>query len=87
MARRRERFLLDVLTAIRRGRPLSKLGFALAANGEAHLRSRAQLAAIYPQDLLAETLAVAASCDFSLDRLRYRYPPGSCPPGQIPKST
>ncbi|MGC8467953.1 MAG: error-prone DNA polymerase, partial [Acidithiobacillus sp.] len=85
MARRRERFLLDVLTAIRRGRPLSELGFALAANGEAHLRSRAQLAAIYPRDLLAETLAVAASCDFSLDRLQYRYPPGSCPPGQNPE--
>lgn len=85
MARRRERFLLDVLTAIRLGRPLSELGWALAANGEAHLRSRAQLDTLYPQNLLAETLAVAASCTFSLDSLRYRYPPGTCPLERSPE--
>jgi len=85
MARRRERFLLDVLTAIRLGRPLAELGWELAANGEAHLRSRAQLGALYPHDLLAETLVVAASCTFSLDSLEYRYPPGSCPPGRSPE--
>ena len=85
MARRRERFLLDVLTAIRLGRPLSELGWALAANGEAHLRSRAQLDTLYPQNFLAETLAVAASCTFSLDSLRYRYPPGTCPLERSPE--
>ena len=39
-----------------------------------HLRARLRLANVYPPELLAQTLAVAARCNFSLDELRYEYP-------------
>ncbi|MDD2746046.1 MAG: error-prone DNA polymerase [Acidithiobacillus ferrooxidans] len=82
MDRRSRRFLQDVLTAIRLRRPLADLGWALARNGERHLRPRPVLAELYPPELLAETLRVAERCQFSLDSLVYRYPDGACPAGQ-----
>jgi len=63
--------LQDVLTAVRLGRPLADCGLALQPNAEAHLRPRARLAQLYPPELLANTLALAARCRFSLDELRY----------------
>ncbi|MCH8180431.1 MAG: error-prone DNA polymerase [Proteobacteria bacterium] len=78
--------LRDVLTAIRLGRPLAECGLALARHAERHLRSRLRLAQRYPADLLAETLQVAARCDFSLDELRYDYPEEIVPRGHTPIS-
>jgi hypothetical protein len=83
---RARRALQDTLTAIRRNQPLAECGFALFPNGERHLRSRARLATIYPPALLAETLAVADRCAFSLDELRYEYPEEIVPPGETPAS-
>jgi error-prone DNA polymerase len=83
---RARRALQDTLTAIRLGTPLAECGFALFPNGERHLRSRARLASIYPPELLAETLAVAARCRFSLDELRYEYPEEIVPAGATPAS-
>ena len=70
--------LHDVLTAIQLGCTVHESGLALQANAEAHLRPRMRLASIYPPDLLAATLAVAARCRFNLDEIRdlYRYPLG-----------
>ena len=70
--------LLDVLTAIQHGCTVHDCGFELQANAEAHLRPRLRLAGIYPPDLLAATLTVAARCRFNLDEIRdlYRYPLG-----------
>jgi len=79
--------LQDVLTAVRLGTPVSACGFALQANAEAHLRSRQRLAAIYPPELLANTLAVAARCTFSLDELRYQYPQEAVLSGLTPTQT
>ncbi|MCE5359863.1 error-prone DNA polymerase [Candidatus Igneacidithiobacillus taiwanensis] len=76
LARRSERFLLDVLTAIRLGKPLAELGWDLPSSGERHLRSRRRLSELYPPALLHETLRVAQRCRFSLDELRFRYPQG-----------
>ena len=73
--------LLDVLTAIRRRRPLAELGFDLQSNAERHLRSLTQLARFYPDDLLQETLTLAGRCHFSLDQLRYEYPDELVPKG------
>jgi error-prone DNA polymerase len=73
--------LQDVLSAVRLGTPLSACGFALQPNAEAHLRSRQRLATIYPSELLANTLEVAARCSFSLDELRYQYPLEAVLPG------
>ena len=79
--------LQDVTTAVRLGQPVAECGFALQANAEAHLRARARLAQIYPPELLANTLLVAARCTFSLDELRYQYPTETVLPGQTPAQT
>jgi error-prone DNA polymerase len=83
---RARRALQDTLTAIRLRTPIAECGYALFANGERHLRSRARLATIYPPALLAETLEIAARCRFSLDELRYEYPEEIVPQGETPAS-
>ena len=82
MHQRARRPLQDTLTAIRLKSTLFAAGHALFANGERHLRSRLRLARLYPPELLAETLAIAARCDFSLAELRYEYPDEVVPDGQ-----
>ncbi len=84
MHTRARRMLQDTLTAIRLGIPVKQAGYALYPNGERHLRSIARLARLYPPALLAETLAIAERCRFSLDELRYEYPEEIEPPGQTP---
>nr|WP_315234032.1 error-prone DNA polymerase [uncultured Albidiferax sp.] len=78
--------LQDVLTATRVGKPLTECGLALQPNAERHLRTRLRLIQTYPPDLLAETLHVAARCDFSLEELRYQYPDEVVPEGETPAS-
>jgi error-prone DNA polymerase len=78
--------LQDVLTATRVGRPLTECGLDLQPNAERHLRTRLRLAQTYPADLLAETLHVAARCQFSLDELKYQYPSEVVPAGETPTS-
>ena len=78
--------LQDVLTATRIGKPLTECGLDLQPNAERHLRTRLRLAQTYPEDLLAETLTVAARCVFSLDELRYQYPDEVVPTGETPAS-
>ncbi|MFT3849998.1 MAG: error-prone DNA polymerase [Propionivibrio sp.] len=79
---RSRRPLQDLLTALRLKTSVNHAGHALFPNGERHLRPRLRLARLYPPDLLAETLTIAAQCDFSLDELRYEYPEEVVPPGQ-----
>ena len=79
---RGRRALQDVLTALRLNTPVDCAGHALFANGERHLRSRLRLSRLYPAELLAETMKIAALCDFSLDELRYEYPEEVVPAGQ-----
>ncbi len=86
MHSRGRRALQDTLTAIRLQRPLTRLGRALFANGERHLRPRRRLACLYPPGLLRETLLIASQCRFSLDQLRYEYPAELVPPGHSPIS-
>lgn len=78
--------LQDVLCAIRTRRPVADCGLDLQPNAERHLRSRLRLARLYPPALLAETLQVAARCQFSLDALRYEYPEELVPPGITPST-
>ncbi|MBR9805445.1 error-prone DNA polymerase, partial [bacterium] len=86
MSMRRERVLQDTLTAIRCNKPLSALGEQLYANGERHLRSLSELAAIYPADCLEASLHIADLADFSLDSLRYEYPREIVPIEHSPNS-
>jgi len=81
---RGRRALADVLTAIRLGTTVAAAGDALAANGERHLRPRKRLARLYPAALLAETVAIAERCTFSLDELAYEYPDEGVPAGFTP---
>jgi error-prone DNA polymerase len=86
MHARSRRPLQDVLAALRLNTTVAQAGHALFPNGERHLRSRLALARLYPPDLLAETLKIAARCDFSLDELRYEYPEEVVPTGETPDS-
>jgi error-prone DNA polymerase len=76
----------DVLTALRLKTTVFEAGYALFPNGERHLRSRLRLSRLHPPELLAETLAIAARCTFSLDELRYEYPEEIVPAGETPAS-
>ncbi|HEY6941213.1 error-prone DNA polymerase [Dokdonella sp.] len=78
---RRRRALQDVMTAIRLGCTVAEAGHALFPNGERHLRRVDDLAALYPPELLAETLRIAGRCDFDLRKLDYRYPHELVPAG------
>ncbi len=86
MHRRSRRILQDTVTAIRERVTVDKAGFMLYANGERHLRSRAVLQHVYPADLLAESIHIVESIDFSLDELRYEYPDEIVPEGETPAS-
>lgn len=72
--------LQDVVTAIRLNTNIQRLGNKLQTNAELHLHSRKQLASLYPPELLAETLQIAARCQFTLDSLNYQYPDEIVPP-------
>ncbi|TRZ93574.1 MAG: DNA polymerase III subunit alpha, partial [Rhodocyclaceae bacterium] len=84
MHSRARRPLQDVLTALRLHTSVDRAGHALFPNGERSLRPRVRLARLYPPELLAETLRVAALCEFSLDELRYEYPDEIAPAGETP---
>ena len=76
--------LQDALTAVRLRAPLAQCGRQLAPNAERYLRPLYRLGRIYPAELLAQTLAIAERCSFSLDELRYEYPDEIVPDGQTP---
>jgi error-prone DNA polymerase len=83
---RERRRLQDALTAARHGVTVAEAGTRLHPNGERHLRARARLARLYPPELLAETVKIAALANFSLDELRYEYPHELVPPGETAAS-
>ena len=83
---RERRRLQDALTAVRHGVTVAEAGTRLHPNGERHLRERARLARLYPPELLAETVKIAALANFSLDELRYEYPRELVPAGETAAS-
>ena len=66
--------LQDTLSAIRYNCSVMTLGKRRFANAERRLRSLPYLDKLYPPALLAETIAIAQRCQFSLEELRYEYP-------------
>ena len=85
-ARRR---LHDVLTCIREHCTIDNAGWRLAANAERHLKPPAELARLFrdhPQ-ALANTVAIAERCRFSLGELRYEYPDEVSGDGRTPQET
>ncbi|MEI7036558.1 error-prone DNA polymerase [Fulvimonas yonginensis] len=81
---RARRPLQDVMTAIRHHTTVARAGHRLFPNGERHLRTRRALAAIYPPELLAESVAIAQRCTFRLEELEYTYPHELVPEGHTP---
>ncbi|HEY6452922.1 MAG TPA: PHP domain-containing protein, partial [Steroidobacteraceae bacterium] len=78
---RSRRALQDVLTAVRHGCTIDEAGWRLYPNAERHLRPLEQLRAIYPRELLEQSVAIAERCTFSLAQLHYEYPPELVPAG------
>lgn len=76
--------LLDVLTAIRLNQNLNEARHSLQPNAERCLKPRHQLEALYPPELLANTVQWAKACQFSLNSLKYQYPDEVSPNGQNP---
>ncbi|GAB3094431.1 error-prone DNA polymerase [Lysobacter terrae] len=83
---RGRRALQDTMTAIRQHTTLAEAGHALFPNGERHLRTRQALAAIYPEELLAESVRIASRCHFKLRDLKYQYPHELVPAGHTARS-
>ena len=81
MHARGRRALQDTLTAIRHHVTVAEAGHRLFPNGERHLRSRAVLAGLYPEELLAESVRIARRCHFDFSQLRYQYPHEVVPSG------
>lgn len=82
----RRRYLHDVVTAIRLRTTVAELGEHRFTNGERHLRTLDDLAALYADDpdVLRRSVEIADRCHFSLDELRYDYPEELCPAGETP---
>ncbi|MDP6467371.1 MAG: error-prone DNA polymerase [Pirellulaceae bacterium] len=78
--------LQHVLTAIRHGTTVAELGQRLLPNAERHLRTLAEVQAVFARipQAIRRTLEVADRCTFSLDELRYEYPRELSPPGETP---
>jgi DNA-directed DNA polymerase III PolC len=72
----RRRRMADVLTAIRTGTQIDRLGRTALANGERRLRAPSEIARLFRDhpEAVAQSHAIAARCMFSLDELRYEYP-------------
>ena len=81
MHRRSRRRVQDVLTATRHGCTLAEAGTRLFPNGERHLRPLDVLERLYPPELLAESIAIAARCHFTPAVLHYEYPEELVPQG------
>ena len=76
--------LHDVLAAVRFATQVADLGTRLDQNRERHLKPLPRLAAIYPAEMLAETMNLADRCTFRLSELRYEYPRELVPAGLTP---
>ena len=78
---RDRRALQDTMTAIRHRCTLAEAGHRLFPNSERHLRSREELAELYPREMLEESHRIAERCEFSLGTLQYTYPRELVPEG------
>ncbi len=80
------RRLFDVLTCIRHKTTLDAAGRRLQKNAERHLKSPAEMAALFRDrpDAVRNTQRIAEQCEFTLADLGYRFPDYPLPPGETP---
>ena len=79
-----DRELCDVFTAIRNHCTLSGAGRLLSQNAECHVKSPAEMAAIFSDfpEALANTLELSSRLDFTLKDLGYEFPKYPVPQGE-----
>ena len=83
-----DRKLLDVMACIRLKTTLEEAGRALWVNNQRHLKSPAEMTAIF-RDLpraVAATRELSERCAFQLSDMGYRFPDYPLPPGETPDS-
>ncbi len=83
-----DRRLLDVLSCIRLKTTLEEAGRALWINSQRHLKSPAEMSALF-RDLpaaVAASRAIADRCAFQLCDMGYRFPDYPLPPNETPDS-
>ncbi|MEX1115543.1 MAG: error-prone DNA polymerase [Akkermansiaceae bacterium] len=75
-ATRGDRRLGDAFTCLRHHLPLDQAGGLLAANGERHLKSPVEMAALFADlpEALHNTVRLAERLQFTLEKLDYRFP-------------
>jgi error-prone DNA polymerase len=78
--------LQDVLTAIRLGSTVDRIGDVRFANAERVLKPIDELAEQFglAPEAIERTIEIADRATFSLDELRYEYPEELAPPGETP---
>jgi len=83
----KQRMLQDIVTCIREHVTLEEAGLRLEANAERHLKSHAEMEALFAEapEAVAETLRLAAKIGFSLDQIKYNYPDEPVPKGKTPQ--
>ncbi len=76
--------VLDVFTCLRHHTVLDKAGRLLAANRQAHVKSAAQMTALFADipEAVGNTSRVAERMNFTLANLGYRFPDYPAPEGQ-----
>ena len=70
-----------ILSAIKNGTPVAKMGRQLLSNAERSLRPLDKLNTIYNEGWRKESLKIAERCQFSLKELKYQYPEELVPKG------
>jgi error-prone DNA polymerase len=80
--------LQDVMVAIRHKTTVDAAGHLLFGNAERHLKSPAQMQALFARwpHALSAARQVADACQFSLDELQYEYPQEIYPDGMTPQT-
>ncbi len=78
--------LQHILSAIKAGNTLSKMGQRLLSNTERCLRPVSKIHCLFPQEWIDETRVIARRCHFNLEQVRavYAYPAELIPKGKTP---
>lgn len=81
------RSLQDVMTAIRHKTTIEEAGHLLHPNAERHLKSPAEMQALFARwpHAITASRQIADACTFALTDLQYEYPEDDCPDGMTPQ--
>src|SRR5713101_4407728 len=79
-----DREICDVFTAIRNQCTLTTAGCLLARNSECHLKSPAEMKALFPDlpEAIANTVELSSRLEFTLEHLGYEFPKYPVPAGE-----